>query len=190
MSTYCTVADIKALAGATLTTDDTLLSTLAARASAIVESATRRIFSAVAATRLYTPGVDTEGCLLFLDMELLVMTTLSNAGMTIEPAAYTLLPLNAVSKTQVKLKSGQGWTYVTDPEGAISVTGTWGYSTIPPADIVQATARLALWLYRQREAPFSRVGNALTGEYEIPVALPEDVQALLKPYTRIIWRGI
>ncbi len=190
MSAYCTVAEVKALAGATLTTDDTLLGVLIARASAIIETYTERGFSAVSATRLYTPGVDTAERTLFLGADLLSVTTLSNEGVALAAAAYVLLPLNATPKTRIKLKASYTWTYTTDPDGAISVAGTWGYSTTPPADITQAAARLTLWLYRQREAPFSRVGNALTGEYEVPVALPDDVRALLDPYRRRSWRGV
>ena len=190
MTDYCTTVDVKALAGATLTTDDTLIATLITRASRLLDAHTRRVFSAVTATRSYTPGVDTDGQTLFLDDDLLSVTTLTTNGVALAAAAYTLQPLNATRKNRLCLKSAYAWEWPDDPAGSIVLAGTWGYSATPPADIVQAAARLALWLYRQREAPFSRVGNALTGEYEVPVALPEDVIAILRPYVRRSWGAV
>ena len=190
MADYCTVADVKALAGAESAGDDALLATLVARASALVDTYTRRAFTATTTTRYYSPGEDTHGLTLFLDADLLSITTLTNGdGEEIASGDYALLPLNTERRDRIKLKASSGltWTYDADPEGALSVAGTWGYSTTPPADIVQATARLALWLYRQREAPFGKIGNTITGEYEIPVALPSDVKAILNQYKKSVW---
>ncbi|HOU13470.1 MAG TPA: hypothetical protein PKZ84_10155 [Anaerolineae bacterium] len=187
MADYCTVAEIKALAGTTLATDDVLLTVLATRASRIIDTYTGRVFGAVTATRYYTPGTDTVGKLLYLDDDLLSVTALTTNGVALAASAYTLLPLNTVHKNRVQLKSAYDWQYPDDPVGSIVLAGSWGYSATPPADVTQAAARLALWLYRQREAPFSRVGNAITGEYEVPVALPDDVRALLDAYRRVVW---
>lgn len=190
MADYCTVADVKALAGAISVSDDALLGTLVTRASAMIDTWTRRTFKAATGTRYYTPGVDTQGLTLFLDYDLLSVSALVNGdGTTIASADYVLFPPNVERKDRIKLKisSALTWTYDDDPEGAISVTGSWGYSATPPADIVQVAARLALWLYRQREAPFNKIGNVLTGEYEVPTALPADVKALLVPYRRYAW---
>ncbi len=190
MTDYCTIADVRTLAGTSLMTDDVILATLVMRASQIVDTYTGRVFSAVTATRYYTPGVDTDGALLYLNADLLSVTTLTNNGTVIPATGHTLHPLNAARKRYLRLKSAYSWDAPADPEGVISVAGSWGYSATPPADVTQATARLALWLYRQREAPFTRVGNALTGEYEIPVALPDDIKALLDPYRRIVWGAV
>lgn len=191
-SDYCTTAEVKALAGTTLTTDDTLIAALVTRASAMIDRYTGRKFVERTETRYYTPGEDTHGSALFLDDDLLSVTTLTNGdGSVIPSAGYILMPLNGSPKFGVSLKSAYSWYTPTDAEGSISVAGTWGYCTAAtrPADITQAAARLALWLYRQREAPFGRVGNSLTGEYEVPVALPDDVKALLKRYVNPLWGG-
>jgi hypothetical protein len=187
---YCTVADVKALAGATLTTDDALIATLVTRATQIVDTYTRRVFAVTTETRYFTPGVDTQGATLHLDTPLVSATEVINGDDEIvDPADYVLLPLNESPKTRLRLKASSGvyWTYEEDPEGAISVEGEWGYASAPPADVVQATARLALWLYRQRESPFNRMGNQITGEYEVPTALPDDVARLLDPYRLHTW---
>ena len=190
MADYCTVADVKALAGAQGAGDDELIGTLITRASALVDTYTRRAFTATTTTRYYSPGEDTHGLTLFLDADLLSVTALTNGdGAEIASGDYVLLPLNTERRDRIKLKASSGlvWTYDDDPEGALSVAGTWGYSTTPPADIVQATARLGLWLYRQREAPFGKTGNVITGEYEVPTALPSDVKAILDHYRKPIW---
>jgi hypothetical protein len=187
MADYCTVADVKALAGAQTVTDDLLLATLVTRASAMVDTFTGRVFTGQTATRTYTPGVDTNANTLYLGADLLGVTTLTTDGVALAASAYVLHPLNSLRKAYLRLKTGYYWQWPDDPEGSIVLAGTWGYSSTPPADIVQATARLALWLYRQREAPFSRVGNAITGEYEMPVELPDDVRAMLVHYRRVVW---
>ncbi len=196
MADYCTVAQVKALLNASESGDDALLADLVTRASAMVDSYTRRrTFAERIETRYYTPGEDTSGRLLFLDDDLLSITTLTNGDGTIIAAAdYVLRPANILPAWGIRLKASSGisWTCEDDPEDAISVAGEWGYCTEAdrPADITQAAARLALWLYRQREAPFSRVGNAITGEYEAPVALPDDVKAILARYRRAVWGGV
>lgn len=190
MTDYCTVADVKALAGAQGADDDALIADLITRASAMVDSYTRRVFAAVTATRYFTPGEDTKGQLLYLDAELLSVTALTDGESAVPSDGYTLYPLNASPTNRIQLKSAYSWQYTDDPAGSVAVSGTWGYSATPPADIVQGAARLALWLYRQREAPFSKMGNTITGEYDVPVAFPEDVKALLDRYKRFVWGAV
>ncbi len=198
MADYCTTAEVKALAGATLTTDDALIAVLITRASAMIDRYTDRTFAERTETRYFTPGVDTTcdangNDLLLTDEDLLSVTTLTNGdGEVIPPAGYLLYPLNRSPKYGVLLKSGYGWECSTADAGTIIVAGSWGYCTAAtrPADVTQAAARLALWLYRQREAPFNRIGNSITGEYEVPTALPDDIKAMLKRYEKPVWGGV
>lgn len=187
MADYCTIDDVKALAGTQSLGDDDLLEDLVTRSSRVVDSHTRRVFVKVSETRYFTPGADTKGQLLFVDTDLLSVSELKTDAEVIPDTDYTLFPLNISPKNRVQLGSNYSWEYPEDPAGSIQVTGDWGYSATAPADIVQATARLALWMYRQREAPFGKMGNAITGEYEVQVALPEDVEALLMRYRRVVW---
>jgi hypothetical protein len=187
MADYCTLAEVKALLGTTEDEDDGLLAALISRASAWIERFTGRRFAGQAETRSYASG-ETWLSSLWLDQDLLSVTSLTNTdGDEIAAAGYVLLPLNGLPKNRIELKSGYSWG--SDPEGLISVAGTWGFAAAPPADITQAACRLTVWLYKQRDAPFGKVGNSLTGEYETPVALPKDVEALLKPYRRVIIGG-
>ena len=70
--------------------------------------------------------------------------------------------------------------------GQIAVTGKWGYSLTAPADVVQATVRLAAWFYRQKD---NAAGDQaiVTGDVTVlPARLPEDVRKLLRPYLRVL----
>jgi hypothetical protein len=55
----------------------------------------------------------------------------------------------------------------------------------PPLDIEHACVRLSTWYYRQREAPFDRTAQGELGMIVIPVSIPTDVDAMLKPYQRM-----
>ena len=183
MADYCTVQDVKDLAGASEATDDTLIATLITRASAIVDAHTRRSFTATTSTRYYSVDENVYGDTLYLDSDLPRVVAITN-GDGSEVTSDNLLPLNSPPYRRVRVGGDSSWEASDDGIRDISVQGEWGYCTDSnrPADITQATARLALWLYRQREAPFSRVGNTLTGEYEVPVAIPADVKAILDRY--------
>ncbi len=55
----------------------------------------------------------------------------------------------------------------------------------PPADVQQATLRVAAWLYRQKDAGFVQAAGGLRGQVAVPPALPPDVQQVLAPYVRV-----
>jgi len=185
MTDYCTVTQVKTLGGISKSTDDDLLADLVTRASAMIDAYTRRRFAARTETRYYTPTVDVSGQTLYLDDDLLSITTLTNYDSEVPAEGFSLLPLNLTPKNRVKLKSDYSWSYAAeDAEGSISILGTWGYSATAPDDIEQAACRLALWLYKQREAPFNRTGNTLTGEYEVPTGMPADIKAILAGYRK------
>jgi len=55
----------------------------------------------------------------------------------------------------------------------------------PPADVVHWCLRLAAWLYRQKDAPFLKVGFRDLGVVEVPAALPPDIEEAAKRYGRV-----
>lgn len=190
MTDYFTLTDVRAYLNTDSTADDALLSTLIGRASALVETHCGRTFVARAETRVYDAVADVHRGDLLLDDDLLTVTTLTNGdGAEIAASAYVLLPANHTPKYAIRLKasSSVSWTYNTDPEQAISVNGSWGYhnGTAAPEDVRHATARLAAWLYKQRDAPFENTGLPELGEVIIPTALPADIQRTLAPYVRV-----
>ncbi len=188
---YLTRYELKTYLGIEGVTEDALLDSGISRAQAIIERVTGQRFEASAsATRYYTPGVDTVGLTLYLNYPLLSLTTLINGdGAVIASSDYRLYPLNETPKYEVRLLASKGhaWTYVTDPDGAISVTGTWGLFTAAPADIAQATLRLAAYLYKQKDSQvFDQVGLTEVGELTLAARLPSDVLALLRPYRNLL----
>jgi len=65
---------------------------------------------------------------LYVDDDLLAVTTLTNAGSAISSSSYVLRPANQLPAYQVRLKqSATVWTYSSDVVDAVSIAGTWGY---------------------------------------------------------------
>lgn len=188
---YTTAADLKAYLGVASTSDDTLLSTLIGAASAIIDAETCRKFSAETTTRYYTrDSIDVDDLnLLHLDSDLLSVTTLKNgAGETITSSYYWLLPRNAGPPYhQIRLKTNSVYAWSFDTDGEISVAGTWGYSTTPPDDIVQACKRLAGYLYRLKDSQvFDVTAMPEQGVITLPKGIPQDVKIILAKYRKLL----
>ncbi len=184
MADYTTLEDLKTYLRISGTADDELLAALISRASRIIDDHCGRWFTASEETRRYDAvGKHITGRLLLLDADLLSVTALNNGdGTAINPEEVLLRPLNMPPYFGIALKQSSGleWTHNGDPEGAIVVTGRWGFSETPPEPVVQATLRLAAWLYRQRD-------TGAEGSEVPPAHLPRDVRDLLAPYVRLRW---
>lgn len=182
MADYTTLADLKMYLRISGTADDALLSALITRASRIIDDHCGRWFAAREETRRYDAvGRHITGRLLLLDADLLSVTAITNGdGTAIDPDDVLLRPYNMPPYFGIALKqsSGLNWTHNGDAEGAIVVTGMWGFSTTPPEPVVQATLRLAAWLYRQRD-------SGAEGTEALSAHLPRDVRDLLAPYVRL-----
>ena len=192
--TYCSLSQLKTYVGATDTGDDALLTECITRAQTMIDRATRRTFeAATATTRTFDAVCDVDGRRLFLDADLCTLTSITNGdGGAIDTADVVTTPRNATPWFELTLKasSGEAWTYTTDPESAIAVTGKWAYSATPPADIEQACVRLAAWLYRQKDssADLDRPLVSADGATLLPTQVPNDVLAMLAPYKRVALR--
>lgn len=174
--------------GTATTTDDSLLGSLVTAAQGAIETYCRRKFESTNATRYYNQqDARIVGDKLYLDADLIAVQTLVNGNAsTIVAASFWLLPRNeGTAYSIIRLKSSEVWTFNTDSE--ITVAGTWGYSATAPADIVQATKRMAAYYYRSKDAAnqFSNVtGFVESGQLTIEKGIPTDVEVLLKPYRR------
>jgi hypothetical protein len=181
---YCTLSELKTYVGATGTADDTILQDCIARATALINIATNRVFEApVDATRYFYVGEDTSGTFLVFDADLCAVTSITNGDGT-AVTAYLTLPRNETPYYGVRLKSG-GWNG--DINHPITVVGRWAYSVVAPLDVVQAAVRLAAWLYRQKDtnADLDRPVVSPDGATLMPSKLPADVLAILRPYYRM-----
>lgn len=177
-----------------------------ADAQDIIERTTHRRFEVTAdETRTVDYNdMTVRGRSLFLPWDLCQITSITNGdGTSITPSQYVTMPrLNAESGGIVSLPSNTdawpwyeitllssssvAWTYETDPEAAISIVGRWGFSVTPPAAIKRACARLAAWLYTQRDDLRDRVDTAVSedGILLLMSDLPTDVQRRLLPFVR------
>ena len=190
---YCTVADVKDYLDIEGADDDALLNDLIERALKAIDSHTRRTFEdpGADATRYFTVGEDSQGLDLLFDDDIYSITTVKTDAdgtpRTITSSEYVTMPRNKTPYYGIKIlgSSNEYWDYTDDPEGGIEITGRWAYSSEAPNDIVQACARWAAYMYRQRDAQvFDTTAIPSAGVIQIPQGIPKDVVMLLAPYVR------
>lgn len=185
---YATLETFKAYLSipAAEVTDDTLLRDLLERASKAIDNHCGRRFSANTETHYFEADMLSDTNTLHMDDDLLSVTTLTNgddAGTTILPTEYWLIPRNDSPKFAIRLKSDSTYRWEWDTDGWVSVLGTWGWSTTPPDDIVQACIRLAAYYYHQKDVPvYETTVFPDSGYVSVPVGMPVDVKEILSAY--------
>ena len=194
---YCSLNDIKYnvgivdSAGAVIdpSKDDGLLYDLIHQSSREIDSFCCRRFYGISETRYYDALDNVDQNVLLLDEDLAAIGTVTlSDGTALSASDYTLLPYNTTPKHQIRLlaSSAKWYSYTTDPENAVTVSGTWGYvaGTIPPQVIKEACINLVRWRYQQRHAPFEQTGAGDLATYNVTSGIPQDVQRMLGPYRR------
>jgi hypothetical protein len=187
---YTTNTAVKTLLGISAATDDTLITTLIARAQAWIESFCDQVFEAASdSTRKFDAIQDVDGLTLHLDYPLAAITSITNGdGVAVASTEYVAEPRNRTPYHRIRLLGSKCkyWTHVTDPENAIVIVGKWAFSVSAPADVVQACERLAAYMYRQKDSQvFDVTADAETGAVTIPKGMPPDVRQMLLPYRRL-----
>jgi hypothetical protein len=191
---YIELSALKSYLAITVTEDDALLTACIQRATAILNRSCGRSFEASADTTRAFDGlrdVSSTRRTLYLGDDLCQLTAVVNGDGTSVPLAQLVTePRGRTPFYALTLKSASGlaWTYSTQPEDAILVTGRWGYSVSAPSDIAQAALRLATYLYRQRDTvdALADGGTSADGVVLLPARLPTDVSALVMPYQRLV----
>lgn len=188
MTHYATLPELTAYLDIASDDDGVLLATLLRNATAIVDGSTGRTFAASEDSVRYFGADAIHGQTLHLDADLCAVTSVVNGdGVTVPPTAYSTRPRNHGPWYALQLRplATRVWDAVTDE---IAITGRWAYSVTPPSDIVQATLRLAAWLYRQRENSSGDLDRALVvgNATVLPARLPADITQLLARYRRHI----
>lgn len=178
------------------TGDDDLLATLLVAAKAFIESpagAGRRFEVTTDSTRHFDAWIDGSGDWreLWLDEDLCAITQVVNGdNAVVSPNQYVTNPRNETPYYSISLKRSAdiSWTYNDTFEGAIAITGRWGYSTQAPADVAQACLRFVAWLYRQRSSSNGEIDRPIVtgdGVTIMPSAVPADVMAVCRGYRRL-----
>ncbi len=189
---YASLTELKLYRGipTSTTADDAILSACLTRAQAQVDTYCDRTFEAAATSTRHFDAVrdvSDDRRTLYLDDDLAEITTITN-GTANAVTKYVTVPVNhgPYSEIRLKLSAGELFTYSSDPESAISVRGKWAYSTSAPADVVQATIRLAAYMYAQKDASvFDVTAYPDAGVMTVPQGIPRDVREILDRYSRI-----
>lgn len=184
---YTTLAAIQArlnpLGISTNATDDTVIEDMVEAASRLIDSLTRRTFYARTETHYYnTPDDPYE--LAIDDDDLLTASTITNGdGDTISASEYKLYPLNTTPKYCIRLLPSAGVTWDTssagDAEAAITIAGTWGYSSTTPEDVRNACEEIVVRVYKARYGQAQAEGNVTLTASGI-VITPEDLTDFAK----------
>lgn len=117
-----------------------------------------------------------------LDAPLISVTTLTNGdGAVLAPAAYRLEPRNESHYWSIRLLSGYSWNFNVD--GEVIVLGKWGYSTVTPPPVKEATALFSAWILKRYQAALQDANaNFDLGQITYSESVPKQVKALLTPY--------
>ena len=190
---YTTLAKVTALLDITTTDtgDDGVIEDMITQASRIIDRITGRTFYARTETRYFDVPPDR---MLELDDDLISITTLTNGDSTVLTTAsdYYLLPSNDSPKWAVVLKesSSNRWTWDSsnNRERAITIAGTWGFTTDTPPDIEAACLEIVVHAYRRR------FGDNMTGIATVtaagvvitPDSIPSKALLILRPYIRMV----
>lgn len=162
----------------------TLLNDCISRAESEIDNYTRRNFAGTAGTlyyNRYSQSVRSQA--LYLDTDLHTLVSLTNGDtQTIPVGSVWLEPRNSGPPYRLlRLHSGYVYTWNTDSD--VLVGGTWGFSTIAPDAIKQASVRLASYYWRLKDVGVTGVsGEASMGEVQYPPGIPDDVKILIDKY--------
>ena len=182
---YCTLAELKLHIGITSTSDDTMLSSLIADAQALIDAQCRRTFEAASDTaRTFDAVRNVRGRLLMLDADLAQITSITNGdGTTVSTSQYTTEPRNATPWWGIRLLSSSGisWTYSTDPEDAITITGRWAWSVTADDVVEKACLDTAHLMYSMRDNLADATRPLLTGDGNVilPGEYPKSLRTLI-----------
>lgn len=186
---YLSVSALKTHLGISETTDDVLLEDIIDGCKSIIDGQLGMTFEAATNTsRTFDAIRDVDGYDLLLDYPLCSINSITNGdGTTVTTAQYTTEPRNSTPYFRIRLLSSTGilWTYVTNPENAITVSGKWAYSTTVPTDVAFLTRLLAQHFYRQRDNAGELISTVITGGTTVlPANLSDQVMKLAKRYMR------
>lgn len=182
---------VKLYLGLTGSGDDAFITTLIARAQAMIDKLTGRTFEASADTTRYffRKDVDLWSGTLWFDGDLCSITSVTNGdGNAVTVSDIQTMPTNSAPYYALRINPTVGaFTAGAANADRITVVGKWAYSTSAPADIVHATVKLAGFLYRSRENGGDGDRTILTGTATLaPLTIPADVQAIVRGYAMAV----
>ena len=168
--------------------DDAYIETALEAASRWIDRESGTRFYLATETRHYdTP----KNNLIMLDAHFTAITSVTNGdGTSIAASNYVTLPANSLPLWGVELKSASGIQWLESsgsPQQAISITGSVGYSALPPKDIVIACLEIAKALYSRRFGENMSVKTIITpaGVVQVPEGVPDMAGMTIMNYRRL-----
>ena len=172
--------------GGTITADQqSLLGSSILEAESAIDDHTRRTFVATPGTHYLNRFEQTNvvGQALYINTDIYSLVAVQNGdGQDIPLGSVWLEPRNEGPPFRiVRLKSSYVWVWNTDSD--VILSGSFGYSTTPPAAIVSATKQLAAYLYLLKDVgPGGVTGFSEGGEVTYPPGMPDTVRIILEKY--------
>jgi len=194
MSNYIQLEDLRGYLDIDLTSDNPLLQEAIEDAAAYIDAQTNRHFEAETDTRYFDSSARDRCNSRLLNLfgdDLLTVTTLTNgdsSATAIAATKYWLVPRNSGPPYHgILLKTDIADYWEWDTDYWVTIVGTWGYSTTVPDDIRRATAVLAAYFYRQKDAQmFETTAIVESGAIAIPQGIPATVDRVIQRYKRYI----
>lgn len=192
---YTTLAQFKEFKGISGTGDDTLITNLIDRAETWFNRECQRTIVAESDTTRYMDAVgdhlDGRSLFVYPFGDLCAITTVTNGDATTLTAntEYTTYPKTltlgepCIQEVRILGSVNKAWTYTTNWENAISITGRWALfsSASVPKDIVNAIIRLTAYLYKVKDTDaFETTVVPYEGIIQAPSGFPVDVARLVQ----------
>lgn len=186
MSSYVTLAEARAWLDLDATLDTQLQLALDAAEGLIDSYCGRRFVQVASASRIYD-GSGTSALIVddLLSVTIVQLDEDADGIFEVSVTDYDLAPQNAAA-------DGRPYTWLVRRNGIwraasayVRVTGTWGWSAVPP-QVKQATLVQASRLLKRRESPFGVASVSLDGApLRLRSQLDPDVEVLLAPFRRL-----
>ena len=192
MAAYITTTELKAqLTSQTMGAgDDALLLEICSRATRWFESETGRVFDASSNTSRSLDAIqDVDGPRLKLPWDLCSINSITNgAGGAAATSQYATEPRYGTPYHEIVLlpSSSIVWSYLTNPQNAITISGKWGYSETVPADVKGAVLVLGAAMYKARDVLVGVSSPVVTAEGSVimPSTIPEITNDVACKYRR------
>lgn len=166
---YLSLSEVKAELGITSTADDAILTKIIDDVTREIETRTHRYFELESThghgppttthAHYFTPWLSVDGgdlldyYTLNLGADLYELVSITNGdGVAINVNNVVTMPLNHPPPWGfIRIKRDANVAWAGASEGSIVVTGKWGYSVTPPADIRRAAMIMVRTYYQQRD---------------------------------------
>lgn len=187
-----TLNEVKTYKGLEDADDDALLTVLIeATQDWFNRECKRTVFAETDTTRYIDAiGEHLDGLDMYVSQigDLCAITSITNGdGVAVSTNEYTTYPKvltveePVFNRIRLLPSSNKYWTYTTDYENAISITGKWGLFATAPASLKQMLKRLTLYAYKVKDTDaFETIVIPDAGMIQAPTGFPVDVARMVR----------